>query len=225
MHLVGTNQRLFAASLAGVRALLLSVVLSMGISAAAAQDAAEPERVDADLASTHVQTLASSALEILRQEDISLADREAIFRDLLRDGFNLEAIGNLVLAANRRTAAPHELEEYHTLFAEFVLARYSMLLGGYAGENFSILESHESGSRDILVLSRIERPSGDVISAAWRVRAYDGTPKIIDVQVENISMVISQRDEFDSVIQRGGFESLLENLRAQTEMLPAEAPS
>ena len=74
-------------------------------------------------------------------------------------------------------------------------------------------------------MTRIERPGREAIRAAWRVRAYNGVPKIIDVQVESISMVISQRDEFNAVIQRGGFEALLESLRAQTEMLPVEAPS
>ncbi len=191
--------------------------------AAIAQD--EENRVGQDAASSHVQTLANSALDILRQEELSLDAREAIFHDLLREGFNLEAIGNLVLARNRLEATPAELEEYHRLFAEFVLARYSMLLGGYAGEDFAILAVQDSGRRDVLVMSRIERPGGDPISATWRVRAYDGVPKIIDVQVENISMVISQRDEFNAVIQRGGFEALLESLRAQTEMLPVEAPS
>jgi len=194
-----------------------------GVSPALAQE--QDPRVDDVVASNHVQSLANSALEILRQNDTTLDVREATFRDLLREGFNLEAIGNLVLAANRRSAAPHELEEYHALFSEFVVARYSLLMGGYAGEDFVILETQESGSKDVVVLSRIERPGGDAIVAAWRVRAYDGVPKIIDVQVENISMVISQREEFNAVIQRGGFESLLESLRAQTEMLPVEAPS
>jgi len=188
-----------------------------------AQD--EEERVDKDIAQAHVQALASSALEILRQEDVSLEQREATFRDLLREGFNLEAIGNLALARNRLEASPIELDEYHQLFANFVLARYSMLLGGYAGESFSILEAQDSGRRDVVVLSQIERPGGDVIHAVWRVRDYDGAPKIIDVQVENISMVIAQRDEFNAVIQRGGFEALLESLRAHLELLPVEAPS
>lgn len=208
----------------GLISLLTGFVLSLAAPMALAQDTEEP-RVTAEAASAHVQSLADAALEILGRQDISLSERETTFRELLRDGFNLEAIGNLVLARNRRTASEIELQEYHELFAEFVLARYSLLMGGYAGETFSILETRESGSRDMLVLSQIERPGGDAISAAWRVRAYNGVPKIIDVQVENVSMVISQREEFSAVIQRGGFDALLESLRAQMEMLSVEAPS
>ncbi|MBN4046610.1 ABC transporter substrate-binding protein [bacterium AH-315-P15] len=218
MQVSATIQRIALGTLAAVAALWMMLAPQ-----AFAQE--EDERVGQDAATAHVQTLAGSALEILRQEELSLEEREAIFRELLREGFNLEAIGNLVLARNRLDASPTELEEYHRLFSEFVLARYAMLMGGYAGENFAILSATDSGRRDVLIMSRISRPGGDPLSAAWRVRAYDGAPKIIDVQVENISMVISQRDEFNAVIQRGGFEALLESLRAQTEMLPAEAPS
>lgn len=207
----------------GLMALFLGAWIALIPAASLADD--EIVRVAHDDAQAHVQALADSALSILREEEVSLDERETTFRELLRAGFNLEAIGNLALARNRLDASPTELEEYHSLFAEFVLARYSMLMGGYAGESFTILDAQDSGRRDVMVLSEISRPGGDVLRAAWRVRDYDGAPKIIDVQVENISMVISQRDEFNAVIQRGGFEALLESLRAQTELLPVEAPS
>lgn len=206
----------------GVLALLAGLWLAFAPTARAEED---PPRVTKEAAEAHVRALADSALDILRRDDVTLEQREATFRDLLREGFNLEAIGNLALARNRRAASPTELEEYHYLFADFVLARYSMLLGGYAGESFAIVDAQDSGRRDVVVLSEISRPGGDTIHAVWRVRDYDGTPKIIDVQVENISMVIAQRDEFNAVIQRGGFGALLESLRAQMELLPVEAPS
>lgn len=192
---------------------------------AAPASAQDEERVSVDAATAHVQSLANAALSVLRDDSLPLTEREEAFRDLLREGFNLEAIGNLVLARNRADASPTELEEYHALFGEFVLARYSMLLGGYTGEEFAILDAQESGRRDVLVLCRINRPGGDAINTAWRVRNYDGEPQIIDVAVENISMVIAQREEFGAVFDRGGMDALLESLRAQTEMLSAEAPS
>ncbi len=203
----------------------LSLVAALMFAAASSLSAQDEPRIATDAASSHVQALANSALGILRDETIPLDEREATFRRLLREGFNLEAIGNLVLSRNREQATPTQLEEYHQLFGQFVLARYSMLMGGYAGEDFVILETQDSGRRDVLVLSRIDRPGGDAISTAWRVRAYDGEPKIIDVAVENISMVIAQREEFGAVIDQGGIDGLLERLRTQLELLPVEAPS
>jgi phospholipid transport system substrate-binding protein len=48
-----------------------------------------------------------------------------------------------------------------------------------------------------------------------RVRQGSGSFKIIDLAIEGISMAVTQRDEFSSVIQRGGgrVEALLVSLR------------
>ena len=49
----------------------------------------------------------------------------------------------------------------------------------------------------------------------WRVRPRGDGLKVIDVAVEGVSMSVTQRSEFSSVIQRGGgqIESLLQTLR------------
>ena len=56
---------------------------------------------------------------------------------------------------------------------------------------------------------------GTTARIEWCVRGKPGNYKIIDVVVEGVSMAITQRSEFASVIQRGGgeFNSLLAQLR------------
>jgi phospholipid transport system substrate-binding protein len=51
-----------------------------------------------------------------------------------------------------------------------------------------------------------------------RVRQSAAQFKIIDLSIEGISMAVTQRDEFSSVIQRGGgrIEALLASLRDKT---------
>jgi len=53
------------------------------------------------------------------------------------------------------------------------------------------------------------------IRVDWRVRNGEDQLKIIDVVVEGVSMLLTQRDEFASVIQRSGgnVEGLLARLR------------
>jgi len=53
------------------------------------------------------------------------------------------------------------------------------------------------------------------VKVDWRVRNSNGTLQIIDVVIEGVSMSLTQRSDFSSVIQRGGgnVEALLEHLR------------
>ena len=204
-----------------VAALAMILPLLLGASAANAQTSPiSPEEAEA-----FVSVLAENALDTLALQTISLEDREVKFRRILSDGFALKYIGLLVLGKHRRTATAEELEEYQLYFSEFILKKYSALLGGYAGETFVVLGSHPSGRRDVLVGSEIRRSGGAPIPTEWRVRRFHEALKIIDIKVEGISMVQSQREEFNAILTREGMIGLIAVLRARTGMLSAEAPS
>ena len=204
-----------------IAALAMILPVLMGASAASAQTSPIPP----EEAEAFVNVLAENALDTLALQTISLEDRETEFRRILSDGFALKYIGLLVLGKHRRTATAEELEEYQLYFGEFILKKYSALLGGYAGETFVVLGSRPSGRRDVLVGSEIRRNSGAPIPTEWRVRRFAEALKIIDIKVEGISMVQSQREEFNAILTREGMIGLIAVLRARTGMLSAEAPS
>ncbi len=71
----------------------------------------------------------------------------------------------------------------------------------------------QEGERDTMVTSHIMRPdSSSPIVVDWRVRNFNGRQAIIDVIVEGISMSVTQRQEYGSVLQRN--ENRLEPLLA-----------
>ncbi len=54
------------------------------------------------------------------------------------------------------------------------------------------------------MLTKIERPHGAPILIDWKIFEKNGQLKIYDVILEGISMGITQRSEFASVIQKAG---------------------
>ena len=75
--------------------------------------------------------------------------------------------------------------------------------------------SVQAGKNDVLVTSYIVPDAGSKVQVDWRVRNKNGSYQIIDVIIEGVSMTMTQRSDFSSVIQRGGgdFEVLLAHLR------------
>lgn len=204
-------------------ALLFTLSLVLGLPKAFGQDV---NRATPEEAMTFVQSLAEQALQTLQLDTISLEARETQFRELLAGGFEMNYIALATLGRHhRQTATPEQIEEYQIYFSEFVLRKYSALLGGYAGEEFVVLSAKPSGKRDMIVKSEIRRSSGPPIATDWRVREFGGEPKIIDIKVEGLSMVSTQREEFASILQRQGMQGLIDVLRARVETLPAEAPA
>ena len=184
---------------------------------------AEVGQAELDGAAALISRLAQQAFGVLRRQDTSLEEREAVFRALLREGFDMDFIGRFVLGKYWREMSPEQRTEYLEVFSEYVLQTYSRRFGGYAGQTFAISGARAAGQQDAMVQTRIDQPSGPPIFADWRVRVVPGGYRIVDVMVEGVSMAVTQRSEFGAVVQRDGVAGLIEALRARTQMLPARA--
>jgi len=173
------------------------------------------------VASQHIKKLGDEAIASLRTPGLALEAREARLRKLLVEGFDMAFIGRFVLGRHWRTASPDQQSEYMQAFSEYILKVYSSRLGGYAGETLAVVSERPAGDKDVIVNTRIDRPSGPPIEAAWRVRVADNDPRIIDIAVSGVSMAVTQRDEFASVLQRNSLNGLIERLRARTDKMAA----
>lgn len=160
-----------------------------------------------------IEQLASKAIKVLSSPDGSLREREDKFRTLLRDDFAMKDIGRFVVGTYWRRMNPEQRGEYLKLFSEWVLKTYSIRLGGYTGEQFKVLNTTPAGQHDVLVKTRIDKSAGNGFNASWRVRKVDGGYKIIDIYVEGVSMAITQRSEFESILQRQGVDGLISMLK------------
>jgi phospholipid transport system substrate-binding protein len=67
-----------------------------------------------------------------------------------------------------------------------------------------------------IVHSKIDMPSSEDVRVDWHLRPRDNSFAIVDIVVEGVSMAVTQRSEFASVIQsRGGVAGLIDALRAK----------
>jgi phospholipid transport system substrate-binding protein len=190
------------------------LVLTLSIAhGAAAQTKADP--------GTFIQQLASQAIQVLSSPNGSLHERESKFRDMLRDDFAMEQIGQFVAGGYWRRMSPAQKESYQKLFGEWVLKTYAVRLGGYTGEQFQVTKTTPAGERDVIVHTRINKSGGNGFNANWRVREEGGRYKIIDIYVEGVSMVITQRSEFDSIFKRHGIDGMISMLRDRVAKLSA----
>ena len=166
-----------------------------------------------------IEQLASQAIKVLSSPNGSLQEREDKFRTLLRNDFAMKDIGRFVVGTYWRRMNPEQREEYLKLFSEWVLKTYSIRLGGYSGEQFKVLSTSPAGQHDVLVKTRIDKSSGNGFNASWRVRKIDGGYKIIDIYVEGVSMAITQRSEFESILQRQGVDGLIGMLKDKVKTM------
>ena len=193
-------------------AALFAAGLTLSIAPARAADPAAAERFIADLGSQVVSTL--------QRDDLTLEEAELQFRDVFRTNFDIPTIGQFALGRYWRAATPAQRQEFLSLFEESIVETYARRFTEYSGQSFRVSGSREISERDVLVSTSILNQDGELLVVIdWRVRERDRGFQIIDVVVEQVSMGVTQRSDFNAVIQRGGgnVEVLLQALREQVQ--------
>jgi phospholipid transport system substrate-binding protein len=169
-------------------------------------------------ASSFVEKLAEDAIDVLSAPDVAQPEQQKILSGLMRESFDTELIARFVVGSHWDAATPEQRREYLTLFDIYFVQVYSGLLSGYGGETLSVTGQEQLNDTDALVSARING-TGQPFDAGLRVRARAEGFQIIDIVVDNISMLSAHRSEFISVIKRQGFDGLIDVLKEQTEKL------
>lgn len=166
-------------------------------------------------AKNFIDSVTARGLRFLADESITLDERKAAFKDLLTDSFDIGTIARFSMGRYWRKATPDQREEYLELFKKMIIHIYSGRFDEYSGQKIKIISARPAGEKDVIVTTQIISPDSSNISVRWRVRYDNNQYQIIDVIIEGVSMLVTQRSDFASVIQRGGGEVsvLLEHMR------------
>lgn len=152
-----------------------------------------------------VNGLVQQALTILRNPQMPDAQREERFSTLLHSGFDIPRIARFVLGRYWLSASDQERNQFGQLFADWIVRTYSARFKEYSGETIRIAGSRQESPTGYVVSSKLIHANGaPPATIYWHVRDNGGELKIVDVEVEGISMALTEREEIASVIQRNG---------------------
>jgi phospholipid transport system substrate-binding protein len=202
------------------RSLVLGVIaIAFGLLGAAPRSnaAADPKSFVGNLGQEGIQQLGPN---------VPPAQRIARFHQLFQADFDVPSIGRFAIGRYWQAFTPEQQQEFLRLFADYTVQAYADKLGAYGGSQFRVLGAAPAG-QEVVVSSEAVRPNGPPVRIDWHVAPAGGGYKVTDVYVDNVSMRITQREEFAKIIQNNGGQpsALLAVLRQQTggESAPATA--
>jgi phospholipid transport system substrate-binding protein len=170
----------------------------------------------AESARALIEEVSAEVLTIL--SDPSRGDRQK-FDDLvvlLEKPIDLDLVARLILGRYWRTTDDGQRQQYLQLFREYALANLASKLHLYQGQSFEVTGAKVVSDQDALVTSRILSDGEPPLQVDWRLRQRsDGALVTIDLIVEGVSLIVTLRSEFASVIERQGFDGLLAELRTR----------
>lgn len=160
-----------------------------------------------------IDRVAENVLKVIRStesEQVVEDELEAVFEQHVA----LDWVAKFVLGRHWRTASEQQREQFLKYYREFIVRSYARRLQNYSGENYEVSEPTGLGKDRYKLTMKIYRPEGgQPILVDYKIREKSDSYKIYDIVVEGISLIATQRDEFDSVIDRNSLDALINALK------------
>ncbi len=164
-----------------------------------------------------IQNVGMQVLDILKS-GASQDEKFGKLVELLDQWIDLDLVARLILARHWRTAETAQQEEYLKLFRAYALDSLASRLHVYEGQEFEVTSSKLAGKKDALVKTLILSEGRPALHVDWRLRENsEGNLVAIDLIVESVSLIVTQRSEFGAVVERSGMDGLLKELRQRVD--------
>lgn len=170
-----------------------------------------------DSPSAFVQSVGEEVVTVLENRKLDRNQRRLSLRKIFKRSFDTTSIARFALGRYWRTATEKQKARYLDILPDYVARVYAGQLSSYSGETFIVLRERRIDGKRSLVNAEIRRSGETSLRIDFRVRHRPEGFSIIDILVENVSLLIAKRAEFSSVISREGMDGFLARLRRMTE--------
>lgn len=145
-----------------------------------------------------------------------LRERQNALEKLIDSNVDVTEVARFCLGRFWRTATPPQQREYLEVFHRVLVNSVTEKLGDYKGVTYSV---GRGMPRDdiVSVPTVVNRPGNAPNKLEWVVSMANGSPKIIDVIAEGVSLRLTQRSDYASYLQRNNndVQALIDALRRQ----------
>ena len=168
---------------------------------------------------TYVMEMTTNAINTLTNKSISQNEKESQFGKLFDKNFDVPSISRFVLGKYWKQASLDQKKNFIKAFRNYVVKTYSSRFNEYSGEKLKLVNyENEKNPKIFLVHTILERQDAPVIKVDWRIGKKKDRFVILDIIIEGISLAITQRSEFVSVIDQneGNIDQLISLLKEKT---------
>ncbi len=194
---------LLGAALLGVSGLALPVVVTPA--AAATIDNSDPSRF--------IETLSGEAFRVLHIGSKTAARGQ--FRQLLGQYFAVDEIGDRLIRRWRPQISDSQYQAYKAALPGFIISTYADRLYDYANAQVKVTRAVPRGD-GAAVASQVLQPGQQPINAIWTVEKDGSGYKVSNLTVSGINLVLTQTADFDSYVQKNGFDKLVTFMKSRS---------
>ncbi len=168
---------------------------------------------------TFISNIGNNIINIAKSKKYSEKVKNDKIVEEIDNSIDSNWISRFVLGKNYSKFSDSQKSQFSELYRQFMIHTYAPKFRDYNGRKFTVLSIEKQKIFYVVRCEFLPATSDVAISFDFRVRAKDAKLSIIDFVAEGISLVESQRSEFDSVISSKGVENFLVELEERVKNL------
>jgi phospholipid transport system substrate-binding protein len=177
-----------------------------------ATTAASAASVDNSDPSRFITSLSGEAFNVLHTG--SKASARGQFRSLLGQYFAVNEIGDRLIRRWKPQVTPAQYQAYKAALPNFIINTYADRLFDYANAQVKVVRAVPRGD-GAAVVSQVIQPGKGSINAIWTVEKIGDGYKVSNLTVSGINLVLTQTADFDSYVQKNGFDKLVDFMKSR----------
>jgi len=166
------------------------------------------------------QVNVNKVLDVLRdpklKSESAKETKKQKLRSIYKNMFNEIEFSKRTLARNWSKLNPAQQEEFIQLFEQVLEKTYIDKILSYTNEKIDFYKESINSETQAEVQTKVITSSKE-IPIFYRLILKDGTWKVYDVVVENVSLVQNYRTQFNDILAKNTPEQLLEILRKKVK--------
>lgn len=170
-----------------------------------------------------VQKATEKMMAELREKRDAIAEDKTIVNEiverLLVPEIASNTIARKVMGKYARSATDEQKKRFAAAFKGYMIRFYSNAFAEYTNETVDFLPAPDfENERRVTIRTELNLSAGEPIPINYVMQRSGDSWKIIDVVIEGISLVISNRTQFGNSISRDGLDTVIAKLEyKQTE--------
>ena len=156
-------------------------------------------------------------LEIIKLVDSNstVNEKQRKLLNLFQNNASVKTISRAALGSKWRKLDAKTRLNFSEAFTNYLVKKYGKQFEEFKGAKFVMERSVDAGKRGVLVNTRLIMPGTSPISIKWQVWQKSSSFKLLDIIIEDISMLTMEREEIKNQLSthKGNIYSLIENLQ------------
>ena len=180
--------------------------------------------LDSKTAKSFIIDIGNEAINILKIPVDDKQKRQNELQNLLQEKFDMKLISKVILGNKiTKDLSDEKLAKFSKVFELHIVKIYSSQLGTYKGQVFNV-KNTDIKKKDAFVYSTIESPDYPITNIVWRIRERNKVPKVIDMQVEGVSLLRTKKNDFAMILEQIGLDGLIDKLDQMNKISDLKIP-